>query len=804
MKVSLEWLKQYVDIDIDENVLADRLTMAGLEVEAVVRPYDYLKNIVVGSILDVLPHPDADRLSFCSVDVGDRTLQIVCGAPNASAGMNVPCAMIGTILPSGMEVKKTRIRGQASEGMLCSQAELALGEDKSGLMELSADAVAGTSLASALGIEDTVFEIGLTPNRSDCLSHKGIAREIAALLNKKLHLPEIASPPDADEIAGHTSVTIENPEFCPRYAAQLVFDITVKPSPQWLQQRLRSVGLKPINNIVDATNYVMMETGQPLHAFDFDQLEEQRIMVRTPTHESEFTTLDGKSRQLDAETLLICDGKKPVAIAGVMGGENSEILDTTCRVLIESACFDPVSIRKTAKRMGISTDASYRFERGVDQEGTVYAMHRAAQLMAETGNGTLIGSFIDQHPRPPAKTTIRLSTQQTNRHLGTELNQEQIANLLKSVAFLVQFVDADQLAVTPAGFRVDVFRPEDLMEEVARLWGYNRIATTFPKITAHTDPPLKSRLLREQIRDRMDGFGFHETINYSFIADRFADRLLLPEDDPRRQTVSILNPLSEDQAVMRTTLLPGLLETVQKNIFRQEKNLKLFEAGKAFFQAGSAQLPREVEMLAALWTGLRNPLSWHTKPVETDFYDIKGAAESLLAALGTEQINFSKMPGQACSYTKAGHTAQIRNGNTFLGLIGEIRTSVLEQFNIRQPVFVFELHIEALLPHVPDGRQFSPVPKFPSTARDITLIVDQEVEGRQITDYVRKAETDLLENVFLFDVYSGEPIPAGKKSLSLRIIYRSSSQTLEDVHINELHRQITQSLLSAFDATLPS
>lgn len=805
MKASLEWLKQYVDIDISENDLADLLTMAGLEVEAVIRPYEHLKSVVVGHILEATPHPDADRLSCCRVDTAERILQIVCGAPNAAAGIKVPCAKPGTVMPSGVEIKKTKIRGQISEGMLCSQAELSLGDDKSGLMVLSENASAGTPLCQALGLEDTVFEIGLTPNRPDCLSHIGVAREIAALLDKKLNIPEIKLPVDKNAGARQVSVSIEHPELCPRYAARLVTDVKVKPSPQWLKNRLRSVGIKPINNIVDVTNFVMMETGQPLHAFDLDRLEEQRIVVRTPEKETEFTTLDGKSRQLDKETLLICDGKKPVAIAGVMGGENSEIIESTSRVLIESACFDPVSIRKTSKKLGISTDASHRFERGVDPEGTVYAMDRAAMLMAQTGNGKISGLFTDEYPRPLIKTPVRLSTLKTNQHLGTQLTQAEIVKLLESVCFSVQIIDADQLSATPPGFRVDVSRPEDLMEEVARLWGYNRISTTFPKITAYTDQPLESRVLREQIRDRMEGFGFHEAINYSFIAQRFADSLDLPEQDPRRrQTIAILNPLSEDQAVMRTTLIAGLLETVQKNIFRQEKNLKLFETGKAFYDTGSGHLPREVEMMAALWTGLRAPLCWHEKPVAADFYDIKGVAESLILSLGIKDAVFSKMPAEACSYTRAGHTAQIRSGSTFLGLTGEIKQSVLEKFNIRQPVFTLELHLEALLPVIPAGRQFIPVPKFPSISRDITLIVDQDTEGYKLTDYVLKTETDLIEDVFLFDVYIGKPIPDGKKSLSLRIVYRSQTQTLEDAQINELHRQITQSLLSAFGGSLPS
>ncbi|MBS3809174.1 MAG: phenylalanine--tRNA ligase subunit beta [Desulfobacterales bacterium] len=804
MKVSLDWLRQYVDIDINASELADALTMAGLEVEAVIDPYEQLSSVVVGRIVKTSPHPDADRLLCCEVDIGSKTVNIICGAPNAQEGMNAPCALPGATLASGTEVKKSKIRGQVSEGMLCSKAELALGEDASGLMAIDSDFTPGTSLTDALNLADTVFEIGLTPNRPDCLSHIGVAREIAALLGKSLALPELPPVQTSGNAEDLTSVTIENPELCPRYAAQLVFDVTVAPSPDWLQQRLRAVGLKPINNIVDITNYVMMETGQPLHAFDFDRLEENRIVVRTPEGENSFTTLDGKIRQLDSETLLICDGKKPVALAGVMGGENSEIMEDTGRVLIESACFDPVSIRKTAKKMGITTDASYRFERGVDQQTTVYAMNRAAHLIAETAGSTMVEGIIDKHPRPPAEKTIRLSSARTNRHLGTSLGRDEIAGYLESISFTVSAEDADNLSVTPPSFRMDAERPEDLMEEVARLWGYNLINTTFPQITAQAEPPEKPLEVKEQLRDLMAGFGFHETINYAFNSANAADRLDLLPKDPRRNTVNIMNPLSEEQAVMRTTLLPGLLETTQKNIFRQEKDLKLFETGKAFYQAGTRDLPHEVEMLCALWTGMRAPLAWHTKPQQCDFYDIKGAAESMLAGLGLANAAWTKMPDNACSYTLPGRTAQVRFKDTYLGLAGEIRPSVLKHFDIGQPVFAFEIHIEALINCLSDTLAFKPIPKFPAVTRDITLIVDKAVEGGQILNHVRGAQTDLVEDVFLFDVYSGEPIPEGRKSISLRVVYRSFTRTLEDARVNEIHQQITDDLLAAFDAVLPA
>ncbi len=806
MRVSLNWLRDYVDIDIETPDLADLLTMAGLEVEAIEDRYRYLDTVFVGRIKSVAPHPNADRLKVCEVELGDRTAAIVCGAPNAAPDMKAPCALPGTELPSGLTVANNTIRGVVSEGMLCSEAELELGQDRSGLMALPADAPVGVSLATALNLSEIRFEIGLTPNRADCLSFIGIAREVASLLDKTLRYPDTDLPRGEDDISDYTSVDIQNPELCPRYAARLLTGITVAPSPDWLQERLRSIGLKPINNIVDVTNFVMMETGQPLHAFDFDHLSENRIVVRTPTaEESTFTTLDGKPREMTDETLMICDGRQPVAVAGVMGGENSEIENTTTRVLIESACFNPVSIRKTSKRLGLSTDAAYRFERGVDPNGTITALDRAARLMVEISGGHLIHGVIDEHPLPAQPRTIPLSIDRTNRYLGTRISRDKIITYLESIEFRVTPVDSDTIHAVPPSFRVDIFRPEDLMEEVARLWGYNNIATTFPQITSPAALPGKSPRVREQIRDIMCGFGFHEAIAYSFIAKNAAERLHLPDEDPRQRSLAILNPLSEDQGVMRTSLIPGLLESIRQNLSRQEKNLKIFELGKTFYSNGADQLPDEVEMLAGLWTGARTTTAtWHTKPAPCDFYDIKGAVESLLDAIGLSDAVYTRMPKAECHYTRYGQTAKVTVNDTGIGHIGQMSPDVLKQYDIKEPVYIFELTLDALMPHIPDQIQFQPIPRFPAVARDITLIVDQSIESGEIIKQIQSVSEDLLEDVYLFDVYIGKPIPEGKKSVSVRIIYRSFTETLEDDRVNAIHQGITERLIQAFDATLPA
>ncbi|MDA3894620.1 MAG: phenylalanine--tRNA ligase subunit beta, partial [Desulfobacteraceae bacterium] len=564
-----------------------------------------------------------------------------------------------------------------------------------------------------------------------------------------------------------------------------------------------SIGLKPINNIVDITNFVMLEQGQPLHAFDFDRLAENRIIVRTAHDKESFTTLDGKERLLSDNTLMICDGEKPVAVAGVMGGMNSEIEKTTTRVLLESAYFNPISIRKTAKHLTLNTDATHRFERGVDPDGTLTALNRAAQLITEIGNGHLIDGIIDEHPLPSTTNAISLSIARTNQHLGTSLNQNQIRNYLQSVEFNVEIKDEDTLIVLAPSFRVDVSRPEDLMEEVARLWGYNNIKTTFPKISGVTNLPNQSSQIKDQIKNAMTGYGFSESITYSFIGKNAGDRLNLAENDDRRKMLNILNPISEDQSVMRTSLVPGLLEAMHRNLSHRIKNLQFFELGKIFISNGQAQQPTETEMLAGLWTGIRSDASWHSKSVACDFFDLKGILEDFFHYFKMDQIIFSKMDAALCSYMKSGHTAQILINGMPLGLIGEITSDVLNNFNIKQPAFIFEININTFIANLPETKMFVPIPKFPFTDRDITLIVDNDVQAGVILDQIRFFEEKLMEDICVLDVYSGKPIPAGKKSISLRIIYRSFTETLSDRQVNLVHQQLTDRIIQKFNATLP-
>jgi phenylalanyl-tRNA synthetase beta chain len=810
MKVTLSWIKQYIPLDLEPDEIASRLTMAGLEVDAVENLYDYLEKIVVARVLEVKNHPGADKLSCCVVDTGSRTpARIVCGAPNVRQGMLSACALPGVILPGDLKIKKSKIRGEVSEGMLCSGAELRLDTDAAGIMDIEGAFEPGTPLNQALGISDAVFEIDLTPNRPDCLSVMGVAREAGAFVSpgRKIVKPDVSLPSESaggQSIHDHAQVEIKDPDLCPRYAAGLLFDATVGPSPFWLRQRLESVGLTPINNVVDVTNFVMLETGQPLHAFDYDNLAGGRIVVQKAGKDMKFTTLDSKVHQLEPDMLLICDGQRPVALAGVMGGENSEISSNTSRVLIESAYFSPVSIRRTAKRTGIASDASHRFERGVDPEGTVYALKRAMALITELCDATAANGIIDVYPAPAAPVWIDLDPRALNIRLGTDFSDHQIIEILKSVEFSVDPSDGGLLRVGVPSFRVDVTRPEDLSEEMARLWGYNRIKTTFPPVPAKgraLDPVIATR---SAIRRILNGLCFYEAINYNFIAKDFCDRLCLSEADPCRDVVKILNPLSDQMSVLRTSLLPGLLDNMRKNTSQQTDTLHLFEIGKLFFNTDKDSLPKEREMLAGLITGNRTSQTWYSKKQPVDFFDLKGVVEDLLDALGMNDAVYSRLDDQTCPYFEPGYGARISKNET-LGFMGKVGRQVLKNFGLKQDAYIFELDLAAVMAQMPLQTQASPLPRFPAISQDITLIVDRKIPVGDVLDQMKTIakKENLVENMYLFDLFEGSPLADGKKSLSFRIVYRSDAKTLTEKHIRKLHAAISSRLVEAFHADLP-
>ncbi len=811
MKVSLSWLKEYVPVDLEPSVISEKLTMAGLEVDAVEQRFDYLDNVVVAQVDEVKKHPNADKLSICQVNAGkEEPIQIVCGAPNVREGMFVACALPGAVLPGDFKIKKGKLRGEKSHGMLCGASELRLNSDASGIMDLSGDFDAGMPLEDALQLSDTVFEIDLTPNRPDCLSMIGVAREVAAFTKpvQKIKLPDYSLPKEnlCDEsIHDHATLEILDPDLCPRYCAGLLFDVKIGPSPFWLQEKLESVGLAPINNVVDVTNFVMMETGQPLHAFDYDELADKKIIVRSAGTDKKFTTLDGKAHNLESDMLMICDGKRPVAIAGVMGGENSEISDKTTRVLVESAYFNPVSIRKTAKKTGIASDASHRFERGIDPEGTLNALNRALSLMAQVCDAKIAKDVIDEHPQKSVPVQIDLNTEALNTRLGTRLDADEIKQILESVAFDVQKPQECRLKVGVPSFRVDVARPEDLSEEVARLWGYNNIKTSYPQVPARgklLDPKIS---LREKIRQTMTGFSFFEAINYNFVHEESCNRLNLSESDKRRRVETILNPISDQMSVLRSSLVPGLLETMKKNVSQQTNTVKLFEIGKVFYATQKGSLPEENESISGLMTGDRFDQSWYAKKTPFDFFDLKGVVEGLFGALMLSNISFEKCDTNLFPYFEAGFAAQVRSGDAIIGTLGKIDQKVLKNYGLKADAFIFDFSLTVILDLLPDGITAKLLPKFPSISRDITIIVDKAVAVGAVLEKIDtiSRKQALIESVFLFDAFEGKPLAEGKKSLSFRVVYRAENKTLKEKNIKKLHTNISKTILDQFDADLP-
>ncbi|MBE9546473.1 MAG: phenylalanine--tRNA ligase subunit beta [Proteobacteria bacterium] len=791
MLVSLRWLRDYVDVELKPGELADRLTMAGLEVESVDEAGPEFTNVVVAKILSIKSHPGADKLSLCEVTTGDENYPVVCGAKNINVGDVVPLAQVGATIPGGYTIKSSIIRGEKSEGMLCSEDELGIGEDAAGIMILPGGLSLGEDLADALDLKDTVFDIGITPNRSDCLSVIGIAREVAAITGKKLKLPEIVFTEAEENTKDITSVDILNPNLCPRYTARIIKDVRVGPSPHWMRLRLEAVGLRAINNIVDITNFVMMEFGQPLHAFDFRFLEEGRIVVRGAQEGEEFVSLDGKERILKADTLMICDGVKPVAIGGIMGGMNSEVTDDTGTVLLESAYFNPTSIRKTSKWLGMSTDASFRFERGVDPEGVVRASNRTAQLIADLAGGKICRNCIDQYSRKikPVE-NIPLRVKKVDEVLGVKVKAGEIKKILKSLGMVVNKTEDGSYLVTPPTFRVDISREIDLIEEIIRIHGYDGVPMSLPAVPERTDIKNREKTLEEKIRVILTGQGYSEVINYSFIMPESANILGLKEDDEGRKFVMIKNPLTEDQSVMRTSLVYGLLDTMRKNANAGCFDLRIFEKGKIFIAQKEGELPLEKEKIAGLITGIRYDDLWHWKELLSDFYDLKGCVENLFDGLMVRDVKFKS--GTDVPLLHPGKSCGIFVDDKKIGFIGEVHPGVLEKMDLKRNAVVFELDFDFLAMHYTEEIFYREIPRFPISSRDVAFLVGKDMEGERILDLVVGESEELLEKAAIFDVYYGKGIPEGMKSTALRFTYRSSDRTLTDDEVDEAHNRIVE------------
>lgn len=793
MRLSINWLAELVDLTVEPQALADRLTMAGLEVEALEEVAPAFDGVVVGRVTKVEPHPQADRLQVAEVTANGQSYRVVCGAPNVHTGHLYPFAPPGATLADGRQIKAAKLRGVVSEGMLLAEDELGLSPDHVGLMEIPQDLPLGQDLARALNLADVVLEVAVTANRSDCLSILGLAREVAALLHQPLRHPEVAvAATGAAET--RAKVTILDPVHCPRYAARLLTGLTVKPSPFWLRRRLQLAGLRAINNLVDVTNYVLLEFGQPLHAFDFQRLQGGEIVVRLPKpDERTFVTLDGQERPLTPETLLICDANRPVALAGVMGGLDSEVTPETTQVLIESAYFNPRSIRRTSKRLGLSTEASYRFERGVDPEGVIHALERATQIMCAVGGGQAPAARLDVYPAPLSHPRLSLRISRANQVLGTNFSHEEMEGLLKRLHLPVVCLDADSLVVQVPSFRGDLEREIDLIEEIARLAGYEAIPVTLPHGVVATRRPGPEAQLRREAKEMLLGMGFFEVITYAFQSERLGALVAETEVSPLR----LANPLSEEQAIMRTSLLPGLLEMLRRNALKQVLDVRLFESAKVFISEAGAELPREEHWLSGLMYGSREEVAWNTSRDGVNFFDLKGAVEKLLEGLGIPEVHFKAegLPG----YLRYG--ARVFSGDTELGVVGELPHHMGEKLDLEGSILVFNLNFEKMSgTAVPP--LFTPLPRYPAVYRDIALVVPEAVPAARVAQALYEHGRPWLVEARLFDVYGGEPIPAGKRSLAFRLSYRDPERTLTDELINPHHQALVEALAKDLGAEL--
>ena len=791
MKITYNWLKEYVDFDWNWSELADRLTMAGLEFEGVADLGARYEGVIIGRVNACCPHENADRLTVCQVDVGTGVSTIVCGAPNVAAGQTVAVALPGTTLPGGMQIKKAKIRGVASEGMLCAEDELGLGEGHDGIVVLDEGLSVGTPFAAATGLGDVVIDFEVTPNRPDCLSLLGIAREVHALTGNPLLFPNIQVPESGPATAADVQIDIEAPDDCPRYVGRVVRGVEVGPSPEWLQRRLQAVGQRPINNIVDITNYVLLELGQPLHAFDLHTLDQQRIIVRRARTGETLETLDGTECALDEEMLVIADGTRPQALAGVMGGAHSQVSETTTDILLESAYFAPARVRLARSRLGLFTEASTRFERGADWDAPTRAIDRAAQLIAELAGGAVAPEPLDVYPRPGQRRQIPLCVERTNQLLATELDSAAITQILERLG--CQVAAGHSLAVTAPSFRPDLTRPADLIEEVGRIYGFDRIEgrqeASGPWITRR-DPEFTSR---QVARQRLLGLGLDEVVSNTIVESHW-----LKVAGAADQIARLANPPTETQDALRTTLVPSLLDVACRNFNQRAAGVTIFELGKCFVaSADKSARPEESWHLAALWSGRVSASPYQADAREADFFDLKGLLE---AFIGEEDLRFAPADRPEC---RPGHAACVLLGDQPLGWLGQVSADLCAVFDLERQVYIFELSFAALARHW-HGRErsFAALPKFPPIERDLAVVVRADTATAELIATMRDSAPRLVESIEVFDFYQGDQIAAGHKSVAFAIRLRDREQTLQDAQADAAISSMLKGLESRFGARL--
>src|SRR5512133_665450 len=800
MKVTYNWLKEFVDFDLSPEALADLLTMLGLEVEGMEQQGGGMDDVVVARVEEKRQHPNVDKLSLCRVNNGSEVLDVVCGAQNFQQGDTVALAQIGAVLPGDFKIKRSKIRGEESCGMLCSEKELGLADESAGIMVLpSGIAALGTPVFEALGLKDTLLEIGLTPNRADCLSVAGIAREIAAKLGKSVQYPDMPISEGSVAADATIGVTVEDADLCPRYAARYISGCQIAPSPGWLVKRLSAVGMRSISNVVDVTNLVMMELGHPLHAFDCEQLEGHRIVVRRAGEGELFTSLDEQQRTLTGDDLVICDAVRPVALAGVMGGLNSEISDTTTNILLESAWFKPAAIRRTSKRLGLHTESSHRFERGADIGMVPRALDRAASLIAQLSGGTIAQGVVDVYPGKTTPPVITLRPERAGALLGIELSLQEVADILVRLECTVSETAEGTLEVVPPTYRIDIEREIDLVEEVARMKGFDAIPATMPIARVVSDRPTLHQRLERSVRDILVNHGMNEIINFSFTSPDAADKLLLPVDDIRRTAIKLANPLVAEQSIMRTTLLPGVLEAVARNLSFRTMDLKLFEIRRRYLPTAE-EMPREPLCIAGALTGSRVDSGWDSARDTVDFYDVKGIVENLLESLHIRGVKWIADTPEA--YYHPGKSCSIMVGRDRIGTFGEVHPHVQENFEIEKPVYAFELDFAKLVKYANQKTSITAPSRFPDSTRDIALLAPDELPADKLLECINAVKAQEIEQVEIFDVYRGAGIQENFKSIAIRIRYRSYERTLTDDEIGGIHAKVVAALVNKLNVSI--
>ncbi|HDJ2037878.1 TPA: phenylalanine--tRNA ligase subunit beta [Staphylococcus aureus] len=793
MLISNEWLKEYVTIDDSVSDLAERITRTGIEVDDLIDYTKDIKNLVVGFVKSKEKHPDADKLNVCQVDIGeDEPVQIICGAPNVDAGQYVIVAKVGGRLPGGIKIKRAKLRGERSEGMICSLQEIGISSNyipksfESGIYVFSESQVPGTDALQALYLDDQVMEFDLTPNRADALSMIGTAYEVAALYNTKMTKPETTSNELELSANDELTVTIENEDKVPYYSARVVHDVTIEPSPIWMQARLIKAGIRPINNVVDISNYVLLEYGQPLHMFDQDAIGSQQIVVRQANEGEKMTTLDDTERELLTSDIVITNGQTPIALAGVMGGDFSEVKEQTSNIVIEGAIFDPVSIRHTSRRLNLRSESSSRFEKGIATEFVDEAVDRACYLLQTYANGKVLKDRVSSGELGAFITPIDITADKINRTIGFDLSQNDIVTIFNQLGFDTEIND-DVITVLVPSRRKDITIKEDLIEEVARIYGYDDIPSTLPvfdKVTSGqlTDRQYKTRMVKEVL----EGAGLDQAITYSLVSKEDATAFSMQQ----RQTIDLLMPMSEAHASLRQSLLPHLIEAASYNVARKNKDVKLFEIGNVFFANGEGELPDQVEYLSGILTGDYVVNQWQGKKETVDFYLAKGVVDRV-----SEKLNLE------FSYRRAdidglhpGRTAEILLENKVVGFIGELHPTLAADNDLKR-TYVFELNFDALMAVSVGYINYQPIPRFPGMSRDIALEVDQNIPAADLLSTIHAHGGNILKDTLVFDVYQGEHLEKGKKSIAIRLNYLDTEETLTDERVSKVQAEIEAALI---------